>query len=67
MTEVPEDPMQASFQASLAKAKKAAKDAKGVMTAAASKMFAFYLNLFSPESKYAWNKIVVEQMESNCM
>jgi hypothetical protein len=35
------------------------------MTAAASKMFAFYSNLLSPESKYAWNKIVSKQMESN--
>jgi hypothetical protein len=49
----------------LKKAKKAAKDAKGTMTTAASKMFAFYLNLLSPKSKYTWNKIVVEQMESN--
>jgi hypothetical protein len=52
-TKVPKDPMKVSFQADLAKAKKAAKDAKGAMTAAASKMFAFYLNLLSPESKYA--------------
>jgi hypothetical protein len=35
------------------------------MTAAASEMFAFYSNLLSPESKYAWNKIVSEQTESN--
>jgi hypothetical protein len=35
------------------------------MTVAANKMFAFYLNLLSPESKYAWNKIVSEQMESD--
>jgi hypothetical protein len=28
-------------------------------------MFAFYSNPLSPESKYAWNKIVSEQMESN--
>jgi hypothetical protein len=35
------------------------------MTAAASEMFVFYLNLLSPESKYAWNKIVSEQTESN--
>jgi hypothetical protein len=54
--EVPEDPMKASFQANLAKAKKAAKDAQGTMTTDASKMFAFYSNLLSPESKYAWNK-----------
>ncbi len=35
------------------------------MTAAASKMFTFYSNLFSPESKYAWSKIVSTQTESN--
>jgi hypothetical protein len=28
-------------------------------------MFMFYSNLLSPKSKYAWNKIVVKQMESN--
>jgi hypothetical protein len=33
------------------------------MTTAASKMFVFYLNLFSIESKYSWNKIVVKQTE----
>jgi hypothetical protein len=64
-TEVPKDPMKVNFQANLEKAKKAAKDAKGVMAAAASKMFAFYSNLLSPKSKYAWNKIIVEQTESN--
>jgi hypothetical protein len=35
------------------------------MTAAASKMFAFYANLLLVKSKYAWNKIVVEQTESD--
>jgi hypothetical protein len=35
------------------------------MTAATSKMFTFYSNLLSPESKYLWNKIVGEQMESD--
>jgi hypothetical protein len=28
-------------------------------------MFKFYSNLLSPESKYVWNKIVVEQTEGN--
>jgi hypothetical protein len=64
-TKVPEYPMKAAFQVNLEKAKKAAKDAQGAMTAAASKMFVFYSNLLSPESKYSWNKIFVEQMESN--
>ncbi len=64
-TKVSEDPIKANFQANLEKAKKAAKDTKGTMTAAASKMFAFYSNLLSVESKYAWNKIMVKQTESN--
>ncbi len=64
-TKVPKDPMKAKFQANLEKAKKAAKDAKGAMTAAASKMFVFYSNLLSVNSKYVWNKIVVKQTESD--
>jgi hypothetical protein len=64
-TEVTKDTMKAGFQVNLEKAKQAKGDAKGAMIAAASKMFAFYLNLFSPESKYAWNKIVSKQTESN--
>jgi hypothetical protein len=35
------------------------------MTAAASKMFAFYSNLLSPESNYTWNKIISKQIESD--
>jgi hypothetical protein len=60
-----DDQMKASFLSDLEKAKKAQRIAKGARTAAASKMFAFYSNLLSPESKYAWNKIVSEQTESN--
>jgi hypothetical protein len=63
-TKVPKDPMKADFQANLKKAKKAAKDAKGKITAATSQMFVFYANLLSVESKYAWNKIIMEQTES---
>jgi hypothetical protein len=64
-TKVTKDMMKAGFQVDLEKAKQAKEDAKGAMTAAASEMFAFYLNLISPESKYAWNKIVSKQTESN--
>jgi hypothetical protein len=63
--EVTKDTMQAGFQVDLEKAKQAQKIAKGAMTAAASKMFAYYSNLLSPESNYAWNKIISEQMENN--
>jgi hypothetical protein len=60
-----DDQMKASFLSDLEKAKQAQRIAKGAKTAATRKMFAFYLNLPSPESKYAWNKIVSKQTESN--
>ncbi len=59
------DDMKASFSSDLEKAKQAQRIAKGAMTAAAGKMFSFYSNLLSPESKYAWNKIVSKQTEGN--
>jgi hypothetical protein len=62
---VTKDTMKAGFQVDLEKAKQAQKITKGAMTAAASMMFTFYLNLLSPESKYAWNKIISKQTESN--
>jgi hypothetical protein len=59
------DDTKACFSSDLEKAKQAQRFAKGAMTTAASKMFSFYLNLLSPESKYAWNKILSEQTEGN--
>jgi hypothetical protein len=64
-TKVTKDTMKAGFQVDLEKSEQAQEIAKGAMTAAASDMFAFYLNLLSPESKYAWKKIFSKQMESN--
>jgi hypothetical protein len=43
--------VKAGFLDDLEKAKQAQSTAKGTMTAAASKMFTFYSNLLSPESK----------------
>jgi hypothetical protein len=63
--EVTKDTMKAGFQVDLEKAKQAQKIAKGAMTAATSVMFAVYSNLLSPECKYAWNKIISKQTESN--
>ncbi len=60
-----DEQMKANFLSDLEKAKKAHRIVKGAMSAAANKMFAFYSNLLSPESKYAWNKIISEQTESN--
>jgi hypothetical protein len=60
-----DDQMKADFLSDLEKAKRAQRIAKGAMHAAAIKMFAFYSKLLSPESKYAWNKIVSKQMESD--
>jgi hypothetical protein len=39
--------------------------AKNKREAAATKMFQFYTNLLSLDSKYAWNKIVREQPEAD--
>jgi hypothetical protein len=64
-SEVNNGSMKAGFLEDLEKAKQAQSTAKGAMTAAASKMFSFYSNLLSPKSKYSWNKIVGEQMESD--
>jgi hypothetical protein len=60
-----EDSMKAGFQVDLEKAMQAQETAQGTMTAVAILMFVFYSNLLSPESKYVWNKIVVEQTEGN--
>jgi hypothetical protein len=57
--------MKAGFQVDLEKAKQAQEIAKSAMTAATSMMLIVYSNLHSPESKYAWNKIISEQTESN--
>ena len=57
--------MKAGFLEDLEKSKQTQSTAKGAMTAAASKMFTFYSNLLSLESKYSWNKIVGEQTESD--
>ncbi len=57
--------MKAGFLEDLEKSKQTQSTAKGAMTAAASKMFTFYSNLLSLESKYSWNKIVGKQMESD--
>jgi hypothetical protein len=65
-TEVNNDSMKAGFLEDLEKAKQGAQStAKGAMTAATSKMFTFYSNLLSPESKYSWNKIVGKQTKSD--
>ncbi len=64
-TELNDNTMKAGFQENLEKAKQAQGITKGTMTAAASKMFMFYSNLLPPKSKYAWNKIVGKQMESD--
>jgi hypothetical protein len=62
---VTDNSMKAGFQADLEKAKQAQETAQGAMTDATNLMFTFYSNLISPESKYAWNKIIVEQTEGN--
>ncbi len=49
----------------LEKAKFAAETAKNKKESAAKDMFQFYSNLLSADDKYAWNKIVKKQTESD--
>jgi hypothetical protein len=63
--DVTEDSMKAGFQVDLEKVKQARETAQGAMTAAANLMFTFYSNMLSPKSMYAWNKVVIEQIECN--
>jgi hypothetical protein len=51
MTKTPDNNMQATFQVDLKKAKSAAENTKGAMTASANKMFAFYTNFPSAKAK----------------
>jgi hypothetical protein len=51
-SEVNDNSMKASFLDDLEKVEQAQSTAKGAMTAVASKVFLFYSNLLSPESKY---------------
>ena len=60
-----DDQLKANYLSELETAKKVHRIAKGVMAAATLKMFLFYSNLLSPESKYAWNKIVCKQTEND--
>ncbi len=62
---VNESSMKAGFLEDLEKAKQAQSTAKGAMPAAVSKIFMFYSNLLSLESKYSWNKIVGKQTVSD--
>jgi hypothetical protein len=64
-TKVNDNTIKACFLDDLEKAEQSQSTAKGAMTAVASKMFMFYSNLLSPESKYLWNKIVGKQTESD--
>ncbi len=59
-SKVNDNSMKAGLLDDLEKDKQAQSTAKGPMTAVASKMFTFYSNLLSPESKYSWNKIIGE-------
>jgi hypothetical protein len=65
VTPAVKDDMKASFLSDLKRARQTQRTMKGAINVAAGQMFSFYLNLLSPKSKYAWNKIVSKQTESN--
>ncbi len=65
MADSPDPKLRMEYQADYKKAKFAAETAKNKGKANATKMFQFYTNLLSADAKYAWNRIVKEQMEAD--
>jgi hypothetical protein len=65
LAKAPAPELHTEYQANYDKAKSAPETAKKSREAAATKMFQFYANLLSSDAKYAWNKIVKEQMEAD--
>jgi hypothetical protein len=65
LANAPVSELHAEFQSDYDKAKSAAETAKKSRKAPATKMFLFYANLLSLDAKFAWNKIVKEQMEAD--
>ncbi len=61
----PDPDLQAEYVSDIMKAKEAAEKAKAKAELAAMDMFQLYANLVSLDAKYAWNKIVHDQTQSN--
>jgi hypothetical protein len=65
LSDAPAPDLCEEYKALYAKAMFAKETAKNKKEATATKMFQFYANLLSLDVKYAWNKIVREQMEAD--
>ncbi len=62
MADASEPNLQATFLLGLKKAREASENTRTKAKSAAQDMFQFYANLLSVDTKYAWSKIVQEQM-----
>jgi hypothetical protein len=65
ITDASEPDLQAIYQLDLKKAKEVTENARAKAELGAKDMFQFHANLLSVDAKYAWNKIVQEQMQSD--
>jgi hypothetical protein len=65
LANAPASELHAKFQNDYDKAKAATETTKNKREATATKMFQLYRNLQSVDAKYAWNKVVKEQTETN--
>jgi hypothetical protein len=63
--DAPAPDLHKEYKALYEKAMFAKETTKNKKEAAATKMFQFYANFLSSDTKYAWNKIVREQMEAD--
>jgi hypothetical protein len=65
MADASEPDRQAVYQLDLKKAKESAENARAKVESAAQDMFQFYANLLAVDAKYAWNKNIQEQTQSD--
>jgi hypothetical protein len=65
MADASEPDGQAVYQLDLKKAKESAENARAKVESAAQDMFQFYANLLAVDAKYAWNKNIQEQTQSD--
>jgi hypothetical protein len=65
LADAPDPELCAEYKKDLEKAETTAETSKNKKESAAKEMSQFYANLLSLDAKYAWNKIIKEQMETD--
>jgi hypothetical protein len=65
LVDAPDPELRVEYQTEIEKAVFTSKTTKNKKESTAEEIFQFYANLLSADAKYAWNKIIKEQTESD--